>query len=437
MIPLILTAALLFGFMVWFNDRVLPETNHRLKTLLMDVGRKNPTLTFRENAINPIRSLNMRTRYYLEPATIDHRTGRMNDVVIYDLSNPQRARTIYADSGRLSMNQEETNIFLALYDGYVVEVDEMRPENFQRTFFEKQFTELREIGAEFERGMASVPRGDREMSLAMLRAVVDTARMELDSLRAEAIVHAERAVERVLAGPAGRGGEAPSAGYMPRLGERVGEAPVYYGMINETGDDVIDRARTEISMVESRINALEFRANANLVEFHKKFAIPFACIVFVLIGPPLAVRFPRGGPGMVIAISLAIFGIYYVSLIGGESLGDNGTVPPHWGPWGPNLFFLAVSLFALTRIGRETSSSRGGGWDDLWFTLRTMITLPFARQGRRPAHAVATAGRAPAVSFHAPPPAPAMPPELRHPPEAPPVDEGPVPEPTPDREDAP
>jgi lipopolysaccharide export system permease protein len=117
------------------------------------------------------------------------------------------------------------------------------------------------------------------------------------------------------------------------------------------------------------------------VEYHKKFAIPFACIVFVLLGAPLAVRFPRGGPGMVIGFSLAIFGIYYVSLIGGETLGDNGTVPPHWGPWGPNLVFFAISLWALSRIGKEASTTRGGGWEDMWFSMRTMVTAPFRRRG--------------------------------------------------------
>jgi lipopolysaccharide export system permease protein len=384
MVPLIVTAVLLAGFMVWFNDRVLPETNHRLKTLLMDVGRKNPTLTFRENAINPIRSLNLRTRYFLEPGAIDHVTGRMRDVVIYDLSTPQRMRTIYADSGRMAMNEAETNFFLALYDGYVVEVDEQKPENFQRVFFDEQLTELREIGAEFERGIAEAQRGDREMSLAMLSAVVDTARMELASLVDEAVGYNVKAVERVLAGPAGVPGEAPSmGGFIGRSASRYGDTPsLYYPMNTTSGDDVIDRAVSEMQMLQSRTNMIEFRINSNLVEWHKKFAIPFACIVFVLLGAPIAVRFPRGGPGMVIAVSLTIFGIYYVSLIGGETLGDKGTVPAHWGPWGPNLVFFAISLWALARLGKEASTSRGGGWEDLWFTLRGAFTLPWRRAAR-------------------------------------------------------
>ena len=79
---------------------------------------------------------------------------------------------------------------------------------------------------------------------------------------------------------------------------------------------------------------------------------------------PLAVRFPRGGPGMVIAMSLMIFGIYYMSLIGGESLGDKGSIKPFWGPWAPNLIFFVLSIFGLARMGRERGTTRGGSWND-------------------------------------------------------------------------
>ena len=60
------------------------------------------------------------------------------------------------------------------------------------------------------------------------------------------------------------------------------------------------------------------------VEIHKKFALAVACIVFVLLGAPIALRFPRGGVGVVIGVSLAVFGLYYVGLIAGETLADDG-----------------------------------------------------------------------------------------------------------------
>jgi len=120
-----------------------------------------------------------------------------------------------------------------------------------------------------------------------------------------------------------------------------------------------------------------------VIEYHKKFAIPIACIVFVLIGAPLAVRFPRGGVGMVIALSLFIFGVYYMSLIGGEHLGDRGIISPYVGPWAPNVVFSILAIWGLASLGRVTATTRGGGWDDLWFTMRRFVTRPFRRRQAR------------------------------------------------------
>jgi hypothetical protein len=71
-----------------------------------------------------------------------------------------------------------------------------------------------------------------------------------------------------------------------------------------------------------------------------------------------------------------------MSLIGGETLGDRGVVPPFLGPWGPNIVFLAIGIWGIARIGRETATSRGGGWDDLWMTLRGILTRPFRHRPR-------------------------------------------------------
>ena len=69
---------------------------------------------------------------------------------------------------------------------------------------------------------------------------------------------------------------------------------------------------------------LENRTTMNRydVEIHKKFALAAACIVFVLLGAPIALRFPRGGVGLVIGVSLVVFALYYVGLIAGESLAN-------------------------------------------------------------------------------------------------------------------
>jgi lipopolysaccharide export system permease protein len=255
-----------------------------------------------------------------------------------------------------------------LYSGVVHEVDEFSQQELNRVQFQQQHVELRGVGTELER-RASEHRTDREMSIAMLRAMVDSAGRELAVIRQQAGEIHQANIGGIIDGPDAQpslGFDGPAYAldrYDPRM-YRQGSA------VMEGSDELVYRATLEAQRLANNARTLTDIRNQYSVEYHKKFAIPFACIIFVLIGAPLALRFPRGGVGMVIAASFAIFGIYYVSLIGGESLGDRGVIDPFWGPWAPNLLFGLIGLWALSRIGRETATSRGGGWDDFWYGLR-------------------------------------------------------------------
>jgi lipopolysaccharide export system permease protein len=389
-VPLALAGTALAAGMVWFNDAVLPETNHRLASLLVDIARKSPTLELREQMINEIQTGDMRSKYFLQAAKIDPATNRLRDVVIYDLSTPTLDRTIYADSGQMAFNRERTDLFLTLHDGFINEVGSQEPETMQRLFFVRQQLRLAGVGNELERTLSRGYRSDREMSLAMLADEVETARRERETVQARAEAELSEAVRRALAGPAGRSvSRAEGGGYDVPM---RGPAPVAFpsgpelairGSAVDALDDQTRRTGIEVRTLEGQARMLTLRMNSYQVEYHKKYAIPFACIVFVLIGAPLAVRFPRGGVGMVIAVSLAIFTIYYMTLIGGEELADNGYVPAFWAMWAPNLVFFGVGLWGLTRIGKETATTRGGGWDDLLGSLRDAAARPAAALFRR------------------------------------------------------
>jgi hypothetical protein len=105
---------------------------------------------------------------------------------------------------------------------------------------------------------------------------------------------------------------------------------------------------SELRTHEDRARISQARAAHYIVEIHKKYAIATACLVFVLLGVPTAIRFPRGGLGFVIGMSLGIFSVYYVGLIAGESLADRLTAPP-WILWVPNALFTMAGIYLLRR----------------------------------------------------------------------------------------
>jgi lipopolysaccharide export system permease protein len=363
LVPLLGVATILALIMVWFNDSVLPESNHRLKNLITDIARKSPTLQLKEQTVNEIQTGDMRTRYFLQAARIDPATNVLNDVVIYDLSNTTRARTVYGDRGDMAFNEERTDLFLTLHDGWVHEVDNQTPERFQRVFYDDYFIRVRGVGNQLERS-GDEYRSDREMSLLQLSAEVDKGKEELATIQRESADQSTSLMKKVLTGGTVLP-KPPSAGGIPPE-----DIP---GSEELLGDELARQAALDARVMKGRTEAIQDRVNEFAAEYHKKFAIPFACLVFVLIGAPIAVRFPRGGVGMVISISLTIFGVYYVSLIGGESLSDKGFVKPFWGMWAANILFLTMSAWGIIRIGHESSTSRGGGWEDLLYSIRSLF----------------------------------------------------------------
>lgn len=100
--------------------------------------------------------------------------------------------------------------------------------------------------------------------------------------------------------------------------------------------------------------------NSYGVEIHKKFALAVACFVFVLLGAPIALRFPRGGVGLTIGVSLFVFALYYVCLIAGESIAKRGLMPAVVSMWMANVIFALIALWMLAKMGQEGTTARGG-----------------------------------------------------------------------------
>ncbi len=417
MVPVFLAASLLAGGMMWFNDRVLPESNHALRQLLSDIGKKQPTFELRERVINEV----VPNKLFLQAARIDRVRSMLRDLVIFDLGRPEVERTIYADSGLMAFNVSQTDLYLTLFDGSVHELDTKDPVMNQLTHYAKQIIRVSGVSNELERGSSSDWRGDREMNIGMMKDEVGRRRERLAELRdslalfletlapsadtaagtaadtaaepaaalpddptgAEDALQRRRRIERArAAAPTLAADSAAQAVALPASTDREVAGvpqnlrgrftPLQRGGWPPRGDaaSFAAQVRSELQRMASRAELQQREINKYSVEIQKKFAIPVAAIVFVLIGAPIGVRFPRGGIGMVIGVSLTVFSLYYVFLIGGEDIADRGFMSPFWAMWTPNALFTALGGFLLLLVTRAGTRGRRGGPDRFPARLR-------------------------------------------------------------------
>lgn len=398
LVPVLIAAAVLSLMMVAFNDQVLPRANHRLRSLQSDIAQKKPTFGLREQVINEVSP----GKLYIRAGHLSKTSNVMREVTLYDVGDATRRRTIYADSGNMAMTPDQADLQLTLYSGHVEDVLTDKPQQLQRLFFQSELVRVRGVGNEFQKTTNDMYKGEREMSVCEMQRNAEVAKRRLQVARKEFKDRLAMARKKKI--KLSRDVLATSTGY-PRTID-IGHAycrllssisvkslgaqepktpptpPPSTGLSPAARDsslpvEVPDAAIPGL-LESGRLQVRDALNSVNLyqVEIHKKFALAVACFVLALLGAPIALRFPRGGVGLTIGVSLIVFGLYYVALIAGESLARRGLVPPFVSMWGANLLFTVVALILLASMGKEAGSSRAGDVHEMIESVRRRLRLP-------------------------------------------------------------
>jgi len=268
-LPLIIFS-MLATFMVWFNNHTLPQANHKLKNLMIDIGQKKPI--FRMKALVTFSDFE---GYDVQVQDVDYKNSLVREIKIFE-KTPTR-REIFAQTGSFAIKGDL--LTMILQDGEVHEMVGGKPLRYRRLSFSEHIINF-PIDVDFVRKERAY-KGERELSAKELKG-------------------------RILDVKKGKGSERYKRMKIDRL----------------------------------------------LVEYHKKYSIPFACIVFVIMGAPLAMRVKKGGASLSFGLALIFFIFYYVCLLGGERLGDRGIIEPWLAMWFPNMLLGAVGVYFLYRLNK-------------------------------------------------------------------------------------
>jgi len=90
------------------------------------------------------------------------------------------------------------------------------------------------------------------------------------------------------------------------------------------------------------------------VELHKRYAVPFACIVFAIIGVPLGIQPRRSGRSHGFVFSILIFLSYYIALTASEMFAVRRTIPPFLAGWAPNILFGSFGIYLLVKAANDS-----------------------------------------------------------------------------------
>ncbi len=335
MIPVMMFALLITYLMVLFNNDVLPEANHQARILLQDISKTKPTFILEAGKFSD----DIGGARILVKKTFEN-SNNLEGVFIYDYSNPEIRNVISAESGDISFTSDFKYIIMNLRNGEIHQTNiRDLTKDYKLVKFENHRITLDAAGFGFQRSNDNAfSRGDRELSSKAMNVMVDSLKIFKNKNRDYFIEEIRTAVNRIA-----------GIQYKDTVYKEVTES----GMRSSDKDSIM----VLMSILKSKKDmfgnqllsraAIQKQIDSYDVEIYKKYSIPFACLVFALIGAPLGYRVKRGGFGIAAGFSLLFFLLYWASLIGGEKLADRDLLSPFLGMWLVNIILGLFGLYLM------------------------------------------------------------------------------------------
>jgi len=357
MIPMIFVSFIMFYLMIRFNNDILPEANHKARVLLYDISKTKPTFILEPGKF----SGDIQGAQILVRNTFPN-SNEIQGVYVLDNSNPEFRNMLTAEKGNISFSSDFKNVIMDLENGEIHQLSNIDPSrNYRRIKFEKHRLLFKSEGFGFKQSSENAfSRGDRELSAQAMKKVVDSLQIVSDSIPVKFFETILKDLKTLTSlNYRDTGFASIKTGVTEQKPGLVSNRTVPVDTLRKLAvpGDLRDSISLLVRSAFSRKNELKNSAISRQqvdkmidsydVEIFKKYSIPFACVVFVLVGAPLGYRVKRGGFGIAAGLSLLFFLLYWISLIGGEKLADRGIVTPFVGMWIANIIIGVFGIYLM------------------------------------------------------------------------------------------
>jgi len=349
-------AITIFAFVL--ADQIIPAVNLKFVTLLVSVREQRPEMIVKEGVFsNEIDGMSIKVnRRNLE-------TNALLDIMIYDhREHKGNTDVTIADSGFLNMSDDKQFMILTLYNGekYLdtkpVERGSKNTYPFQRNKFEKETVVINVKNFEMKRTNENYFKGGFKMlKNSQIITAVDSFQNRYDDQ-----------VKQI----------ALSITYNETLDSKIRTTLLKKDSLKVNISENVDVSPAEVSFdsIYSRLDAGQKRSvlgaalrkaqanqrtilqyqtemyarmesiNKHMIEWHKKYTLSLACLLFFFIGAPLGAIIRKGGFGMPVVISILMFIAYYLVSVIGEKVAREGVFKVNMVLWFSTVVFLVIGV---------------------------------------------------------------------------------------------
>jgi len=351
--PTLVVAAVVMGGMLYFNNVMLPEANHRARQLWSDIRGKRPGFELQPGVF-----YNGVEDYSILVQDRPSGTNTLLDVTIYDYTQGRSQQAVIkAERGVIRSQAGGARMTLTLRNGVMhrpLPPDANNPdERYEQLTFDRHRIQFNLSDAVFRRSEpGETSRSTRTMRTPQLLST-------LDSLKAQRRSEYQALYERVqnhltpdtsttdpVMPPSSSVDTTQESSYVALAGLNAGRRR----SVVQTATRKARSAQSAIQNTQRDTKWKSQRIRSFQVEFYKKFSIALACLVFMFVGAPLGLAIRRGGLATIGAIALGIFMFYWITLVQGEKLSERGFFPPWLGMWIANLIMSGAGIWLIVYV---------------------------------------------------------------------------------------
>lgn len=372
--PLIVTLLFVSVGAFFFQNNVMPVVQVKLYTLLYSMRQKSPELDIPEGSFyKDIPGFNV----YVKKK--DNQSGLLKDMMIYDYSEGfNNARVIVADSGRLKMSADKLFLILSLFNGESFENLKSQASTAQaktavpyrrESFLTKDI--LIEFDGNFNRTDESFMQNQYiGKNLSDLQSSIDSMGVRLDSIKnvnAKSIYDASyiktlrSSSTKVDSSPGSQSDRTENKVHMITPTITLDFDSTYQAQTPSGQAALLGRAKSSIENIKTdyyfraaTIGDEAYKVRRHLTEWHKKFTVSFACIMFFFIGAPLGAIIRKGGLGVPVVISVVLFIFYYIIDNMGFKMARDGIWEAWEGMWLSSAVLAPMGIFLTYKAVKDS-----------------------------------------------------------------------------------
>lgn len=354
--PLVVLCALISLFAYFLANDVVPVTNTKFYALLYSVKSQRPEMIIKEGVFS-----NELDGYSIKVARRNMKTNALEEIIIYDHTEGKgNINVTLADSGYLKMTEDKQYMILTLFNGERYTEAQTKDKNvrdnnnpFRREKFKKEVIVIKMDGMDLKRADEDHFRDMYKMQKnKQLGETIDSLMVEYHE-RERVVAVASKYTYRLDM-------QVANSFLADSMKAKIRELPEQRVVFDSIWNNMPDsRKKVALASAQQLVQAnqrilLQFEndlvgklrwINKHSIEWHRKYSLSIACLIFLFIGAPLGAIIHKGGFGMPVVVSILMFILYYLVSMIGEKVAREGVWSVGTAMWASTALFLPLGVF--------------------------------------------------------------------------------------------